>query len=488
MGLQPVRNRSSLKGRTLRGQVGAVVRRLTGRTKSTTSARSRIAVRGPENPTTSLRYALGRLHGSPARTWALRVRVVWLGDLTWERRELRLHSPHRLPNGGEGMMMESRTSRVLLIDSVGEIEGGTQMMLDELLHRADRDRVSVSFACLRDGSWPRALQAEGYPANVVPRTRWRDVGNVVQVARRLREIIRRDGIDLVHASENSTFLYASLAARWARVPVVWLVFDPLTAASRRRQMTARLLGSLRPDWIIFGTTEADGGVPRGPSIPTSTILPGVDVDRCRSGDGRRARRELGIPDGAPVVATFGRLDPFKAQLIFVQAMERVRETHPEVRGVICGWENDSNYSRRVRDLLSKLGLEETVMVTGFVSDSLKDDVLAAADVVVHVASREPFGLAVAEAMAAGKAVVAAAATGPRSLIEDGVTGVLVPIGAAPAVAAAIERLLGDPGERAKLGAQAAVAARQYSLEHMVRRIEQVWDTVLSDRGTRSSRT
>ena len=381
--------------------------------------------------------------------------------------------------------------RVLLIDSVGDIEGGTQVVLDQILHRVDRDRVSVSFACLRDGSWPMTLKAEGFPVHVVPRTRWRDVGNVLAVARRLKDIIRDEGIELVHATENSTFLYASLGGRWARVPVVWLVFDPLSAASRRRRATARLLGWLRPAWIIFGTTQAAPGVPRPRSTPTTTILPGVDLERSRSGDGSRARQELGIPDDAPVVAAFGRVDPFKSQLNFVQAMSRVKQAHPDVRGVICGWEDDSAYSQRVRATRSKLGLDDNIIVTGFVPDRLKDDILAAADVVAHVAQREPFGLVVAEGMAAGKAVVATETPGPRSLIQDGVTGLLVPVGAVPAIATAIVRLLDHPDERARLGAHAAAAAEEHSIDRMVQRIEAVWDAALSGRsrplGARLSR-
>ena len=380
-------------------------------------------------------------------------------------------------------MQEKR--RVLLVDSVGDHEGGTQTTLDELLHRADRERVSLSFVCLRDGSWPKVLQAEGFDVHIVPRTKWRDFRNVAHVVTRLKEIIRDEAIDLVHASENSTFLYASLAGKWAGVPVVWLVYDPLTGASLRRKASARLLGTLHPDWIIFGTAAAPGGVFRRHSIPTSSISPGIDLNRCRSGDGARARREFGIPEDAPVVAMFGRVEHFKSQHDCLRAIRRVSINHPAVRAVICGWENDPSYSQRVRELRAKLGLEEAVIITGYVPNSVKDDILSAADLVVHLARREPFGLAVVEAMAAGKAVVAAEAAGPASLIEDGDSGVLVPIGDVPRIATAIEHLLDDPSERTRLGTHAERVGEQHSIDQMVRKIEEVWDRVLSDRAIRA---
>lgn len=376
---------------------------------------------------------------------------------------------------------------MLLVDSVGELMGGAQVVVDEILHRADPAVVSVSVVCLGEGSWPDRLRAEGFPVHVLPRTRWRDVANVVGVVRELRQIIDDEAIDLVHASENSSLLYATLAGRWARRPVVWHVFDPLSGATRRRQLSARLLSGLRPDWIIFGTADAAPKLPRSRSIPTSTVLPGVDIERCRSGDGAGARRALSIPDDAPILATFGRVEPAKAQVDFVRAMRRVRERHPDVRGIVCGRELDPEYAQWVRDLCAKHGLTDAVSITGYVSDARRYDLLAATDVVVHAAHREAFGLVVAEAMAAGKAVVACDTTGPRSMIDDGVSGRLVPVGAVGELAASISRLLDEPEARAEMGAEARTAASRHSVQRMVTEVQDVWSTVLGKPDPSASR-
>ena len=333
----------------------------------------------------------------------------------------------------------------------------------------------------------RTAPPEGFPVHVVPQTRWRDVRNVASVAGGLADIVRAEGIDLVHASGTGSLLFASLGGRRAKVPVVWNVFDPLTGLSprklltARRHVTARLLGALHPDAIIFGTDRAAEGVPRRRSTPTATILPGIDVDRHGNGDAPRGRAELGIADDAPLLAMFGRLTYLKSQTDFVRAMATVLRTVPEARGVICGGGGASEYGLRVRALRSELGLEEQILLPGFVPDRLKDDIMAAADIVVHLAQRESFGLAVVEAQAAGKAVVAADASGPRSLIDDGKTGVLVPVGDVDRLAQVIIGLLGDPVRRAELGAQAEVAARRHPIGAMVERIEDVWDLVLSHR-------
>ncbi len=362
------------------------------------------------------------------------------------------------------------------------------MMLDELVHRVDTGRFSVVVASLKQGPWPNRLREEGIRVSVVPQTRWRDLRNVFRVVRELAEVVRREQIELVHASGSAPLLFATLAAKRARVPVVWMVFDPLSGLSKRRLYTARrraiahLVGALHPDFVIFGTDRAEEGTPLRRSTPTEEILPGIDLSRHTNidGDGNRARRELGIDQGAPLLAMFGRLTYLKSQTELLRAMGRIAEVHPKVRAVICGSESDRQYAARVRALRAELGLEERVLLPGFVTDQLKDDITAAADLVVHLAKRESFGLAVVESQAAGKAVVAFDASGPRSLIDDGMTGALVPVDDVERLALVISELLGDPARRAAMGAAGAAAARAHPIEGMVERIEAVWDRVLGD--------
>jgi glycosyltransferase involved in cell wall biosynthesis len=362
------------------------------------------------------------------------------------------------------------------------------MMLDELLHRFDHERFEVSVAFLEDGTWPERLRAEGFDVSVVPQTRWRDLSNVRDVTEGLADLIRRNGIDLVHASGNGPLLCATLAAKRAKTPIVWVVFDALVGFSprklltARRQVSARLLGALHPDFVIFGTARSALRTPLRRSTPTEEILPGIDLDRHgnSAGDGGRARRELGIDPDAPLLAMFGRLTYLKSQTELLRSLGRISEAHPAVRAVICGGESDRAYAARLRALRSELHLEDRVVLTGFVPDQLRDDVMAAADVVVHLAKRESFGLAVVEAQAAGKTVVAFDATGPRSLIEDGVTGALVPVDDLERLATVISALLADPARRAAIGAAAATSARAHPIEGMVERIEGVWQRVAAN--------
>ncbi len=99
-------------------------------------------------------------------------------------------------------------------------------------------------------------------------------------------------------------------------------------------------------------------------------------------------------------------------------------------------------------LTKSLGLESRVHFLGWRDD--RAALLAAADICLMPSRYEPFGTVMAEAWAAGVPLIAAAAQGPRAYVEDGVNGLMVPVDDAPALAAAIAHLVGDPALRGRL--------------------------------------
>ena len=213
-------------------------------------------------------------------------------------------------------------------------------------------------------------------------------------------------------------------------------------------------------------------------MPHSVVFPGVDVDRCRSGVAARGRAALGISEEATLISMFARFDPTKGQTGFVRCLAGVKERYPDVYGVICGLREEHRpYWGQVQDLARDLGVADRLLTPGHVAPPLKDDIVAASDVVVHPSPAESFGLAVLEAMAAGKAVVAFDSDGPRLLIDSGVDGVLVPTGDAGAMTAVVLELLADPKRRADIGGRATTASAHYSVDQMIAKLEGVWNEV-----------
>lgn len=212
--------------------------------------------------------------------------------------------------------------------------------------------------------------------------------------------------------------------------------------------------------------------------PSSIILPDVDIGEIQSGNPSRARSELGIPPSVPVIAMLARPEPFKGHADLVRAAAVVRESIPDVRVVLTtGW-SSPGFASELRTFVEQLGLSEAVRLPGGISSSLRADLLAASSVVAHPSWIEPFGLAMLEGMVAGKPVVAASTDGSRYLIEDGVTGLIVPPRRPEQLAAALIEVLQDPERARRMGEAGRKRAAAIADGRMVERIQSVWTSVL----------
>jgi phosphatidyl-myo-inositol dimannoside synthase len=184
---------------------------------------------------------------------------------------------------------------------------------------------------------------------------------------------------------------------------------------------------------------------------------------------RSERARAGTPANraeGPAILSVARQYPRKDTATLLRAMPRVIEAHPAARLAIIGGGPELP---RLRKLAEQLGLGEAVTWHGEVRDD--EDVRRSffdADVFCLPSLQEGFGIAFAEAMAAGLPVVAARAGAAPEVVRDGVTGVLVAPGDHVAVSDALIRLLGDPGTRAQMGAAASRHAERYDLESVGR--------------------
>jgi glycosyltransferase involved in cell wall biosynthesis len=182
-----------------------------------------------------------------------------------------------------------------------------------------------------------------------------------------------------------------------------------------------------------------------------TTEPGADL-----------RAELGLPPETELVGMVGRISHWKGQEILVKASALVLQRHPKVHFVAVGsyFADEAHYLENLQDLIRSLALEERFHIVGYRSDVV--NVYRALDVFVLPSIKpEPFGRVTVEAMTQGCAVIATNHGGSCELIEQGVTGVLVPPSDPKALAAAIEQLLSDATLRRNMGKAASI----YALNH-----------------------
>ena len=194
----------------------------------------------------------------------------------------------------------------------------------------------------------------------------------------------------------------------------------------------------------------------------------------------RVRRELQIPDDAPVVGAIGRLNTQKGHAYLLEAAPAILETEPRAFFLIAG---DGDLMEPLRQQARALGLAERVRFAGHRSDV--PDLLGAIDVLAIPSLYEGTPLALFEAMAAGKAIVSSAVDGCAEVLEQGRTALLVPPRDAAALAVAISSLLRDAEQRRALSGAARAASRSYDIAACVARMQDLYDEVLAEGDARS---
>ena len=188
----------------------------------------------------------------------------------------------------------------------------------------------------------------------------------------------------------------------------------------------------------------------------STVIPhGIDTDvYAPPSDRASAFAESGLP-GRYAIGCFGRVRAQKGSDVFVETMCRLLPRYPDFTAVMVGAivPEQAGFANDLKKRIEAAGLSSRIIMTGELDIEDVQRWYKRLTVYAFTSRNEGFGLTLIEAMAAGAALVAARAGAAELVVDDGVTGVLVPPGDAAALAAAIEPLMRDPAAAASMGAQ-----------------------------------
>lgn len=370
------------------------------------------------------------------------------------------------------------TKRILFISPVADLYGAERCLLDLVEHMSPawQSRFVVPGA----GRFEEVLRQRGYAVDELPiphgvgRGELRELPTVLRLAR----LIRRRCCDLVHLNLHFPWPVVSAACLVARVPLVIHVRNMMTG--RRGRLERRLFqraaavicisAAVRDRLLELGLVSP-GRPERIRLIPDGRVLA-----RYEGGDGKRVRRELGIPQGAPLVGIIARLEPMKGQDVFLRMAATVARRIPAARFLVIGETmggHDEDYVRELHTLERAPELEGRVRLLGFRQDV--PDLLAALDCFVHPSRRGAFVSVLIEAMAAGTPIVASDVDGiPECVGRGGVAELVTPI-EPEGFAEAVCRVLTDPARAAAMRAMGQERARRlYDVGPLARQTEEVF--------------
>ncbi len=370
--------------------------------------------------------------------------------------------------------------------SITKSTGGVAAYNRTLCERLNARGYAIRVICLSEGreDYAGTLEKRGIRATSMEMERYSiapisDLG----LAFRLLRHVRREPVDVILAHGAKPGLLARLVGRLARIPAVYVLHSMpfLERVQGPRALFYRQLerlGSLFGGHIVAITHSMREELRKNRIAPASRITvihTGIDLtDFERPRKRAEACRALGLEPGRPVVGWAGRLGPQKAPLDYVRAAERILGAVPEAQVFLAG---EGPLEADVRALAERLDLGGRLITAPWQQDI--PAMLAAFDVYVASSHWEGLPLAVLEAMAARRAVVATAVDGVVELIQHGVNGFLVAAGDHQALGEHVARLLVDDDLRARLG---LAARKRVETSFTVDKMVDEWEEVLRRRG------
>jgi sugar transferase (PEP-CTERM/EpsH1 system associated) len=357
--------------------------------------------------------------------------------------------------------------------------GGLERVVLRLLERTRRDRFSP-IVCALDGAGELApeLARLDVPLVVIRRRNGLDPRLVV----RLSAWMRRERIALVHTHNPYPHLYGALAAALARAgkgaPRVIHTKHGRNFPGEPRKVLANRLASSLTERIVAVSDDARAVVVEVERINPAkvvTIQNGVDTDLFSpGGDVRAARAALGVPPDGYHVGCVARLSPEKDHATLLAAFAMLRRRRPDAHLTLVG---DGPLRTMLERETARLKLGGAVTFAGTRGDVAA--LLPAFDVFALASRTEGISLTLIEAAAAGLPIVATRVGGNPEVLDEGVTGLLVPPGEPEALSAALLAIATHP-DRAALGLRGrARTLARFGVERMARAYEDLYGELLA---------
>jgi len=307
---------------------------------------------------------------------------------------------------------------------------------------------------------------------------------------KLYRLIRRERPDIVHTHTAKAGTVGRIAALLAGTPIIVHTFHghvlhgyfgkTKTAIfrsierflARRSSAVIAVSESCRNDLLRYGV----GGDDRVITIPL-----GLELERFRRDpepNRSEVRREWGVPPDAFAVGMIARMVPIKRHEDLFRAIPKVLEKFPDAYFINVG---DGELKPQLVALAQQLGIAHRCLFPGFRED--QERIYAAMDLTVLTSANEGLPVAVIESLSSGTPVVATRVGGVPELVRDGETGYIVEPGNIDSIAEGLLKAIADPAKTAAMGRLAQEETiRKYSIERLIRDIEELYGKLLQEKG------
>jgi glycosyltransferase involved in cell wall biosynthesis len=328
-------------------------------------------------------------------------------------------------------------NKKILFVSYTAVLGGGELCLLDFAH-AYRETSQV--VLLTDGILKNRLEDLGVKVEVLQASRslaevkvssglasLKSIGDLWRLGKQVAK--KSKDFDLIHANNQKGFVVAAIARLFGGAPVVWHLHDILTAnifSATNRKIAVTLANWFATRVIVNSQATGEAFLAAGGNRKLlRTVYNGFDSEKFDQINDNQAtlREKLGLPLDLPLIGMFSRLSYWKGQHVLLEAASKLPDVHVLLVGdALFG---EAEYTEKLKNIAAQESLKGRVHWLGFRQDI--PALMKACDAIAHCSTApEPFGRVIVEAQLSKRPAIATIGGGTSEIIENGVTGLLIP--------------------------------------------------------------
>ena len=369
-----------------------------------------------------------------------------------------------------------------VIDELCQL-GGAERVLLEIVRRLPPDRFRSSIVVFKINPELDAIRNLPSLVHVLPMRRTYDL-NAVKSAIRLRHLIRRQRISVVHTFFETSDLWGGLVARLSGCPVLISSRRDMGILRKRKHHLAYPIVNRFFDRVLAVSDEVRSYCLRQHGLSPArveTLYSGLDVAdldaKAMAGD---TRRQLGLRDDVPVITTVANIRSVKGIDVLVRAARNICSQFPQAVFLVVGQELEPETMTELWAQVESFQLGSNFQFLGPLLNPFP--VLRASNIFCLPSRSEGFSNALLEAMGCGLPCVATRVGGNAEALTEGKEGYLVPSEDPDALAERLGRLIRDPGMARRMGQAARETVKtRFSMQAMITRLMNLYDELLAEK-------
>lgn len=362
---------------------------------------------------------------------------------------------------------------ILILHSTSDLYGASRILLFTVQNLIDHGHKAV-VVLSEEGPLSARLREAGAEVSIIrlgvlrrkymsPKGMFNRLKVMTAAAGPLRRLIKEHQITVVYTNTTSVLIGAVLA-RVLGIRHIWHVHEIITSPKPFLRFTGFMVNRLSSKVIVVSDAVKQHWQKLISARKLVRIHNGIDAGRFQSRES--LRHELALPEGSVVLGTIGRIHPWKGQDYFLKIAGELNRKFDNLYFVLAGdvYPGNEYLYEKLNTIIGEQGLEGRVFNVGYREDITP--VLNALDIfVLPSILPDPLPTVVLEAMAAGKPVVATDLGGAREMVDNGTTGILVPLDYAAGAAQRMHDLVSDSDLRRQMGEKGMQRVKEhFSLE------------------------